>query len=207
MNKKMLLIFLCLGLLILTGCIEQVPPGPIVNSLEYQNDSMLILSQPVYDDLRFPASVVNTQGVSNIPGRNVNGFFFDDNTLEQLYIIAQLPHSRKPDSNITAHFHWNTADNTAGDVVWCIEYSWANINDVFDSPKTYCIVDSSELNSNKHLMTSQLWLDGTNKTPSSIIRARLYRNATDVRDTYAADANLMEFDFHYMIDRLGEKSY
>jgi len=204
MNKKILLLVLILSIFI-TGCVRAPPPvynnNPTFNNITISN---LLLSEPLYEDLRFPANNIRTQGAPNDPEQTIYGYAFDPDSEEDLYIIAQMPHSRKYGSNITAHWHWHTEDNTAGDVVWCIEYRWGNVEGVFDPIKNFCTVDSSQENSEMHLMSPEIPLDGTNKTSSSILKAKIYRDGGNTSDTYGADAYLLEFDLHYIIGQLGE---
>jgi len=166
----------------------------------------LTLDNPVEEDLRFPASVIKVTGASNIPGWDATnyGYDFDASTMEQAYFIAQFPHSRKSGTNVDTHFHWQTADANAGDVVWCIEYTWANINGQFGAVSYECNVDSATGDATQHLMTPQGEISGSGFGSSSIMKGRLFRNATDPRDTYANDALLLEFDIHYKVDKLGE---
>jgi hypothetical protein len=157
----------------------------------------------VEDDLFFPVSVIKTQGVSNIPEIDLYTLNFDDNTMEQAYLTMQLPHKRKADSMLEPHFHWESEDDTSGDVVWCIEVSRANIGEAFSDLITQCTVSSSVSNSSIHIMSPEIELSGTGMTASAIGKIRIFRNATDTADTYNADAQLIQFDVHYYIDKLG----
>ena len=202
--KRLFILFSLLTIIMLSGCTLHNPPGNVINSVKYNNESEFVISKPVYDDLRFPVNVVEIRGESNVPEETNDGLAFDYNHMEQAFFIAQLPHNRKDDSDLHGHYHWKTSDNLTGDVVWCLEYRIANINEEFSNYKNKCVVDSSLENLKTHLMTNQILVNGTNITASAIVDSRIYRNATDSRDTYPSDAYLLEFDFHYNIDKLGE---
>jgi len=165
-----------------------------------------LLENTVEEDIRFPASVIKVAGASNIPGWDSTNFGYDfsSSTMEQAFFTAQMPHARKAGTNIKPHFHWQTSNNNAGNVVWCIEYSWANIDGSFPSTTTQCVTDSSQRDSTKHLMTSEIIISGTGKTYSSQLKGRIYRDATNAADTYGSDALLLEFDIHYYLDKLGD---
>jgi len=211
--KKIFILFTILLIVALTGCSVQTPPPN--NQFLKNNDTLTFngtlsinninITEDLYEDLRFPVNQIPIRGLSNVPEETKFGDAFSPSSNEELFLIAQMPHSYKEGTDIFPHWHWIVTNSDSGDVVWCIEYTWANINDEFDFVSgDYCVVDSTTNASNIHLMTPHLVLNGTNKTASSIINARLYRNATDPRDTYTSDAYLLEFDIHYKIGRLGE---
>lgn len=161
------------------------------------------------DDLRVSMNTVRIQGTSNIPTwktflGSTQALAFHPNTMNQVFFAVQIPHDRVNDSNIKPHFHWVAPDALDGNVVWCIEYTWANINEVFPSTLTECVVDATHATAYKHLMSPSLDFNGVGKTYSSMLNIRLYRDATNVLDNYAGDAFLLEFDIHYLRDKFGQ---
>ena len=168
-----------------------------------------VLETAVEDDLRFPVNDIATKGASNIPefetfkGGTLS-LAFDDNTMEQGYVSIQFPHSRKMGTSVEPHFHWSQTGIGTGNVTWCIEYTWANINEIFPDTTTRCVNDYADGTAYKHLMTDMIVIDGTNKTGSGMMNLRLYRDATNSTDTLSEDAYLLEFDIHIYKDKLGE---
>lgn len=189
-------LFLVFGLSLRSSDIIIIDPG-------------LILDEGVEDDLRFPIMGLKLKGTINDPTyeyfiNNTLSLSFDDTKTEEVFISFQLPHTRQERTNLSPHFHWSTKNNNIGNVVWCYEYSYANINEVFTSTTIKCVVDSTDGTSYKHLMSPMINIDGSNLTTSAMLNGRIFRNGTDIRDTLIGDADLFEFDIHYLKDKLGD---
>jgi len=168
-----------------------------------------IYNGEVYDDFRFPATTSKVSPVSNKPDfdeTNV-GLLFDPDSIETIYLIAQLPHSWKEGSSIEPHIHWQPTSTNTGSVVWRMEYKWTNINATESgSWTTVDITTAADGTTGKHQYASFGAVSGSGKTASSIISFKISRQATNVSDTYTADALYKEFDFHYAKDKLGAAS-
>lgn len=184
--------------------------------LTYQSGNLSVdhitLTEPVWDDIRLSGSSLATGAaapdqITWIAGSNLKVKGFDGTaTTEMLYFELQFPHSYKEGTDIHPHIHWGPTNTNAGDVKWNLEYSWVNIGDTPPAPTTITLVQAAGGVAFAHKMVDFPIISGTNKTMSSMIVGRLYRNPTDVADTYASDAALLELDFHYQIDGLGSVS-
>ena len=172
-----------------------------------------------YDDLKVPVSST-TKGGSKDPGwgilRNNGGSqgvfiqWFDPGNEEELYFTAQMPHQWKEGTEIYPHVHWTAATNVGSDkVVWGLEYTWANVGVVFGNTTIITgsdpIVAIGTVSAFEHAITSLGTVIGTGNTLSSMLVCRIFRKATDDTDTYAADAGLLEIDFHFQIDSDGSR--
>ena len=177
-----------------------------------------------WDDLRVSAATLAGVGIKDPGwakvgdnGASSQGVFcraFDATTEEELGFEVQLPHGYKPGSDIEAHVHWQpTAAGTAGQVVrWGLEYRWANIGDTYGattiissgthSPAHPALVDDV------HYLTHLGTIAGANKTLSSILQCRLFRDAAGAlgTDSYTSDAALISVDFHYQIEQPGSRA-
>lgn len=154
------------------------------------------------DDLRTPVSAVKVPGV-NAPDEVVfqGGLIlgFDDKAapLEQIgYFVVQLPHEWTEGTDIEPHIHW-VSDGSGGNVVWTLTYSWANMGAVFPAASTLSVTGAAGSVANLQLVTSYGNISGAGKTHSSMIVCSLKRSSSNVADTYAGSALLLEFDFHY----------
>lgn len=167
----------------------------------------------VWEDIKIPVTSTKSGGskdpgfvVFKNDGAGSQGVFtynFDAGIEEELYFTLQLPHSYKLGSNLRPHVHWSPTTAGAGDVVWAIEYVWSNINSTFGNTSIIEITDAADGTSGKHQIVGLGEIDGTGKGISSMLVCRVFRKAADGADTYAADASLLEIDFHYEIDKLG----
>jgi len=173
----------------------------------------------VWDDLRVPALSVRVPATggpdfeqfhSNATGTSTGVFlyWFDPGSVEQIYFVAQMPHSWKG-TPIHPHVHWSPAADTTGTVSWGLEYTWAGINE--DFPGTQIIYGNSVIgddqspNQYHHYLTSLPVVTGSVSGVSSMIVCRLFRDATGVGlgDSSPHDAGFLEMDFHYEIDTIG----
>jgi len=181
-------------------------------------DSFL-LNNTVWNDLRIPltsAKVPGTGGATltqiNDDGAGSIGVFtysFASGTENSLYFTAQLPHSLKAGTTIRPHLHWAPSDNTVGDVVWGLEYCFSNYGLGMNNTSTITVTDSSPQVTNEQSIANFPDIvsssEGTSDhiKESTIIIARLYRDATNGSDTYAAGAFALSFDFHIKLEKIG----
>ena len=174
----------------------------------------LLATDTVWEDLRVPVSAVRI-GPSFPPDwENITDSLyvlaFDPGANdEQVYFTAQIPHNYKIGGKIEAHVHWGPSDTGAGDVIWCLEYSIANIGDVFPASATIDVTIATTETANDHIYTDIGDIDVSSITEvtdiSTMLICRLYRESSSGSDTYASDAYLYEIDFHYEIDSLGSQ--
>jgi len=117
--------------------------------------------------------------------------------MEQSFISFQLPHIRINSSDLLLHFHWSPAASThTGNVTFCAEFTCTNINGIYQPTNISCIIDAADGTAYKHQMTDEIRVVN-NLNYSAMCNFRLFRNASDARDTFDADAYLLEFDIHY----------
>ena len=176
----------------------------------------------VWDDLRVPVTSTR-KGASKQPGfakfkddgGGSQGVFidwFDKSTEEEVYFVAQFPHSYKLGSTIHPHVHWTPkVDGAEGKKVrWGFEYTWQDIGGVFgDSTIIYAedpFCGDTALLADKHYLTNFPDVLGTGiGVVSSMLIGRLFRDATALTDDYDNDAGVFEIDFHYEIDTVGSR--
>ena len=166
----------------------------------------------VWDDSRVPITSTRVSGskpptfkkfLDNGSGsQGVSLDHFSATQEQEVSFVSQFSHKYKHSSDIEPHFHWSPTDGDTGDVVWGIEFTWANISDLF--PNTVLLTGAGASTGQKdHLYTDLPTVSGTGKTGSSMIVGRIFRDATNVLDTYTGEAALLEFDWHRQEDKLG----
>lgn len=171
-----------------------------------------LVNQQTWNDLRFPASSLQTHAA--FPGfDSVNGGWLFSSTLtEVLYQQAQLPHTWEVGTELIPHVHWMKTTSAGGDVLWRMSYKWASIGEVMDA--AFTDVDSTTLvagtpdndTANEHLITSFGSLDAKGKGMSDILMMKIARIGGDASDTYGADARLLEFDIHFKLSSMARGS-
>lgn len=167
-----------------------------------------------WEDLRVSASIAKPGATAPSykafgPSGNLQALMFENGHHDEVFFEVQLPHAWKQGSKIYPHVHWSPIDTTAGNVVWELEYSWANIDGTFGAPGNMA-TDATAAGGTAwvHKLTKLKesgndYIDGTGKTFSSMIMCRLHRNAGAGSDTLAKDVALLEIDFHYEVDSFG----
>ena len=173
----------------------------------------------VWDDFRILPSNFDRPGITDPsiqdwqPGGSGMTFkVWCFNQLQMGYFTVQIPHSYKQGSNILVHTHWTphargVAEN-GKTVAWKLDYSWANIDGTFGASANADMTDTCDGVDHKHLMTPEATILGANKTISSMLVCRIYRDNTD--DWVGTGANgpaLLELDFHFEIDTVGSKTH
>jgi hypothetical protein len=159
------------------------------------------------EDLRMPSNVLAVRG-ANTPtwtayNNGLEALAFSPTIMKEVWSNTQMPHGRKENTTLGLHFHWMPATTNVGGVVWCVEYACANIEVEMPASTTSCVVQSSDGVALKHKYSPSVNVTNTLKY-SAICDFRLYRNATDSRDTFTGNAYLAQFDVHYVALSIGE---
>eukprot|EP00899_Mesostigma_viride_P018689 jgi/Mesvir1/26821/Mv20580-RA.1 len=191
----------------------------------------LVLSRPVWDDMRVPLNSVSTKGVSppdfvtlettlGLIGVNSFGALTKEYSV---FFELQFPHAWKAGSEIRPHVHIMKSGTAAGYAVFGLEYTWANVNDKF------LPTNSALPNANVIYMCSDLLASGTidqykhilcaNATAtvgaarasitypsardSSMLIGRLFRQRNANGDTLAEAVYVLEMDIHIQQDSMG----
>lgn len=165
-----------------------------------------ILTGPRWEDLRFPAQVINPTGAAADPDIDSDdgSLLFDAGGTETIVGMAQLPHGWDAGTGIRPHIHWSPTNTNTGNVYWRLEYEVMNINGTYTaSLTTDNKLDAGDGTTEKHQVCGFTEIAMTDFTESCIMKWKVSRIGGDGTDTYDADARLLEFDIHYKVNKLG----
>lgn len=165
-------------------------------------------------DIKFPMTRLKKGGISD-PAETLVGvtytFGFDATSDEEVFAKAELPHIYSNGTDLQAHFHWAPSDGTAGNVTWGLEYhiTRPENNEVLtEATTTAIVVDATQSLQDEHLESGDIVISGTGVQSGDFVHLRIFRDANasegGASDTYAADANLIEFDIRIMVDGFGK---
>ncbi len=178
-------------------------------SLMFEGDAV------VWDDLRVSldkgSSSASLEFVWGSSGPQI-WYFRDNEGLEAMSFVVQLPHSWKEGTIIYPHIHWLPKASESGIVQWNLDYSWQNYDPdtplAFPTYTTSTVTVSGPFTANTHRITSLAsgGLDGAGKKISSVLICKIWRNSSNAADTYRDDAGLLSLDFHYQIDTVGSRA-
>lgn len=171
------------------------------------------LSTAEWTDLVVPATVIKTPASQAPTWTSYKGseiLAFADQSVEgneeRVFFVVQLLHSYKEGTELRPHVHWVGEDNTAGNVVWKMSYSWANIGEAFPTETSIQVTDANSTTTDEHNLAEFASITGTGKGLSSMLLCSLRRHSSNAADTYTGkDAYLLEFDIHYQQDTLGSQ--
>jgi len=135
----------------------------------------------------------------------VTALKFKATSITEIFFTAQLPHSYKEGTDIEPHSHWGKIGTATGNVHWGFEYIWVNVSGTFNNTSIITANLTPSI-SKKHDATNIATLTGTDKKISSILMCRLYRDPTNVGDTFNDDIYLYDFDFHFQRNTLGSRT-
>lgn len=193
--------------------------GTSANYTEFESDGTIKFNgdATVWDDLRILPSQFDRPGTTDPtiqdwqPGGSGTTFkVWCFNQGQAGYFTIQIPHGYKTGTNLYAHVHWtpHTRGNEENGktVAWKLDYSWANINGNFGASATIDMTDTCDGTDHKHQMTPEISITGTDKSISSMLVCKIYRDATDNWvGTGANGPALLELDFHYQLDTVGSR--
>lgn len=167
-----------------------------------------------WDDIRINADVVKPGATAPNwkafgPSGSLQALMFEAAHHDEAFFGVQLPHQWKVGTNIYPHVHWTPTTTDAGNVVWELEYAWANIDGTFGAPSNM-VSDATAAGGTAwvHKLTDlkesgNNYIDGTGKTISSMLVCRVHRNSNSGSDTLNKDVAFLELDFHFEIDSFG----
>lgn len=129
---------------------------------------------------------------------------------KEFFMAFQLPHSYKEGSNIVPHIHLYIPDDATGGVIkFQCDYVWTNIDttgSVATTNLTGTITRTASQGINNNAILSFGTITGTGKTISSILTCRIWRDPTDVADTFGSSVWSLSVDIHYEMDTLGSRT-
>lgn len=175
----------------------------------------LSVADTVWEDLRFPSQGISILGFATDPDPEATSglLLFDSASTETLWGVAQLPHAWKEGTTIKPHVHWAKTTSAAGDVYWQLEYETVANGAVAAMDYGTAIGSAAPVagtpdgdTANECLITALGDIAMTGLEVSCLVFWKLSRVHDNAADDYAADARLIELDFHYEVSSLGSSS-
>jgi hypothetical protein len=167
-----------------------------------------------YDDVAVPAILAKV-GPTRAPtfalfrsdsaaSQGVWAYQFDGSAVQEVHFAIQLPHRYAEGTMLYPHVHWAPTNADAGNVVWELEYTLANISGTFGlTALSYCTGTAGV--AYQHTLTEFAGITATAATMSALLLGRLARLATAGGDTYSGQAALFSVDLHIEIDEHGSQ--
>lgn len=154
-----------------------------------------------WDDLRFPftQTKLGALGKPDFDETHVGLLFPQNDATEIVRFIAQMPHSHKLGSALSAHVHWQQSANTP--VTWALEYKIISQGGAVPADFTKTTSANtvfSYVNGNLAQITAFPSI-AMPESLSVMILCKLYRED----NTTVGDVLAYEADFHFLSDTVG----
>jgi hypothetical protein len=125
----------------------------------------------------------------------VGAFSFVSDSVNQLYMTAELPSTWKQGTPIVPVLSWANASGGAGSVVWRLEYIWQNEGKAYSQSTSIISAMVSATTTSHHYLNAQFTSITASGSIGAIILCRLYRDGGDASDNFGANAFLLNFKF------------
>lgn len=159
-----------------------------------------------WDDLRFSFTQTKRGSLSkpDFDFDNIGLLFPQNDATEIVYVIGQMPHTRKLNTVIIPHVHWR--QSAATNVNWVFEYKICNNGEPIPAAftkleSTHKVFDYTE--GNIIQITSFGEIDGADIALSSVLLMKVYRDD----NTTTGDVLGFEMDIHYIVDSQGSREF
>ena len=143
---------------------------------------------------------------------NMEAYTFPPDVVRKLHCNFQMPHGYKEGSDIVIHLHlYIPTDAAGGDIKFGVEYTWANIdNSTPTNPLTTTTIYvkqtiAANAGTYNNFILPFPTVDGDEKSISSVLMCRLFRDGNDAEDTFPASVWLKSADVHVEVDTIGSR--
>lgn len=149
--------------------------------------------------------------VPNIVGWKTVLRVYEFNAGDELFFGKQLPHSYELGEDFYVHVHWTpglrgTAES-GNTVAWKADLTVADRYTAFPSITTYDLTSTCGGVNDRHEISSDVLISGSNLNISTMIIGRIYRDTGDtwVTNTLTNRPIFLKLDFHYPRNTIGSR--
>lgn len=143
-------------------------------------------------------------GTGTLAGGIIEYLMFDGaGTTEAVNGYKELQHDIVMNV-IKPHIHWFPTDASAGNVKWNLTYTITNVGDA-EPAETTISVTTTAPGAIQAAVSGFPDIDVSSFTKGAQFSFRIWRNPTDVADTYGADVATKTFGLHVEIESMGTR--
>ncbi len=131
---------------------------------------------------------------------------FDNNLEEEVFAVFEANPLTDTGEDILWHVLWSPSTADTGDVVWAVEFNVVRPENgelITVATSTVKVVDAAGGVVDELQSTGDVTIAGTGAQAGDLIQLRIYRDATDVLDTFTGDAQFSVSRFFVVADKLG----
>ena len=182
--------------------------GSATNYIQIDNNGefTMVGTATVFDDLSVSAQTLHN-GATPPSWAAYNGSLmapsFINAATTDLHGSFEILHDYKDGIDMELHIHWSPSTTNAGNCLWAIDYSIANMTATWASPTTVTVPVAAGGVVRKHQYATLVTIVGTGITKGATIDFRIYRLGYDATDTFTGNAFLHNVGLHYEKNCLG----
>jgi len=157
--------------------------------------------------------LLEAPGPSAAPGLEtwlggIKKYHFDDGSTEELYASIEAPTEYIEGSDVYVVANWVVKSAGSGVVRWGVEFTFADVDEVFPAPTTYYVNAQTPGVANQHSRTTIFTIEPPQGTALLHAAAgiRFFRDGGNAADTYVGDAVLLNVGFDFLVDDIGAVS-
>jgi len=174
-------------------------------TLDCGTDFTIVLEEPVWEDLRFPATQTKRGSLDkpDFDYTNIGLLFPQNDTAEVAYFIVQMPHAYKLGTDLKPHIHFIQSAVTVP--VFKLVYRWYNNGGAVPAYESAIATSSLKYTytSGSILQIASFpYITSSASGLSSILDIKLYRDDNVV----TGDVLVKEFDIHFQADSFGSST-
>ena len=188
----------------------------IIPAIDGQNTAIKSAGSFVWYSTCLPFVVKSSSGTNNpvfdtVSG-NMQGLLFSNTVMNQVWVDVTIGYDYASGTVVYPSIHWMPVTSDTGTVRWGVEYIVAKGHgqQVFSSPTTVYIEHSvSAASSGKHMISEVSLTDAiaaTSLEPDTVIKMRVFRDATHTNDTLEANVHAWQANIRYQRGQLGTRS-
>lgn len=152
-----------------------------------------------------------TGGGLNAPSISVIGnvglvLEYSNNIEEEMFAIWEANPVTDSTADIKWHILWSPSNTDTGDVIWAIEFNLIRPDSgdlITKATATSVVVDTASGTVNRLQSTGEITIVAPGGQPGDLVQLRIYRDATNITDTYTGDAQFSVVTLLVVADKLG----
>ena len=149
------------------------------------------------------ATTINLFGQTSFYGKSSILQYYFENDKSVKFTSITNDNFILNENDIIPFINYIPTSGNSGGVVWSLDYTWCNNGDTFSAPSTLSITTTTTNITNNYDSSDFTPISGTGMKISSSLLFRIYRNGTNVSDTYPDNIGLLSIGFKHQTLGLG----
>ncbi len=144
----------------------------------------------------------------NLLRGNVRAYEYFAGETSESWANFDVPFNWEPGTDIYAAVHWTPGASTStGSPRFGLEFTYAAVNGTFPASQTQYIAGASDGTAYKHYQALSAPFSGALAQPNMRFLIRVFRDGTNVADTFPDGLFIVGVDFYYRVSKFGLPSY